>query len=470
VEEKYTVIRFSAEIYRIIAEGTLQGLMIIQNNRHVFVNQSLADIVGYTVEDLLQMSSEECWALVHPDDQPLLASRDKAREEGRKLDFKYEYRYICKDGSIKWVEAYSRSIRYDEKPALLILAVDVTDRKKAQEELQKREMMLRAVFETAKDIIFIKDKNMKYIRVNPAMADLFDKSIEELLGSTDIELFGEEDGKTIQESDRKVLQGETFENVAARPVRRKPYVFHSIKVPLRNSEGEIVGIVGIARDVTEILSAQEALKKQRDELSEFAHMMRHDIKNGLQAILGYVDYYSEVSNNHNFKKILELVESLDDLLDKSVALADAGKIIGDVESVDLEEIVSQIAFSVVPEGIDFEHTDLPKIYCDKDKMKQVIQNLLLNAVEHGKPSSIKVRLEKDPTNLSLLFINDGIPIPKTKRENIFSSHLKSKTATGGLGLAIVKRIVEAHGWTITLDSSKTTTFRITIPNEALVFK
>jgi PAS domain S-box-containing protein len=410
------------------------------------------------------MSSDEAWSLVHPDDKILLANRDKAREEGQVLDSKYGYRYIRKDGSIRWVEAYSRSIEYDDKPALLILAVDVTDRKKTEEELQKRELMLRGVFETAKDIIFIKDKDLKYIRVNPAMADLFDKSIGELEGSTDIELFGEESGKAIQESDKDVLQGKTVENVSARPVMKKPYVFHSIKVPLRNSEGDILGIVGIARDITDIITAQEALKKQRDELSSFAHMMSHDIKNGLQAILGYIDLYTEKPDDAQCKKIVDLVESLDILMDKSVSLADSGRIIGEVELVNLDELVSQIAFSLIPEEISFKHSELPSVYCDREKIQQVVQNLLLNAVEHGHPNTIEVRIEKSPAGLSVLFCNDGKPIPETQQGNLFSSYFKSKTAKGGLGLAIAKRIVEAHGWTLSLDSSEKTTFRITIPD------
>jgi signal transduction histidine kinase len=128
--------------------------------------------------------------------------------------------------------------------------------------------------------------------------------------------------------------------------------------------------------------------------------------------------------------------------------------------------VTQIAFSVIPEDIHFEHVKLPSVNCDREKIRQVFQNLLLNAVEHGQPKAIEVKVEYDPVGLSIIFTNDGIPIPEVKRATIFSSHIASKTATGGLGLAIAKRIVEAHGWTIVLDSSDKTAFRITIPNEA----
>ena len=107
---------------------------------------------------------------------------------------------------------------------------------------------------------------------------------------------------------------------------------------------------------------------------------------------------------------------------------------------------------------------MPSVYCDREKIRQVVQNLLLNAVEHGQPNVVEVRKENNAVGISLLFSNDGEPIPETRRENIFSSHYSSKTATGGLGLAIAKRIVDAHGWTLSLDSSEKTTFRITIPN------
>jgi len=123
--------------------------------------------------------------------------------------------------------------------------------------LKESEEKFRAITQSAIDAIFIKNLESKYIYVNPAMEKLFDSPAENLIGKTDIQLFGETEGKSIIELDEIVLNGEVVVKEYNKTVNKKVYSFHTIKVPLKNSEGEIIGLCGIARDMTKRRGIEE---------------------------------------------------------------------------------------------------------------------------------------------------------------------------------------------------------------------
>ena len=135
----------------------------------------------------------------------------------------------------------------------------------AQRESEER---FRAIFETAKDSIFIKDRHLRYTLVNPTMEQLFGVPASQLLGKSDEELFGDEARAHIREIDSCVLRGEIIEEEDTKPVSGVLTTFHVIKVPIRDNSGEIIGLCGIARDITKQNEAQEALKKAHEELEQ----------------------------------------------------------------------------------------------------------------------------------------------------------------------------------------------------------
>jgi len=135
----------------------------------------------------------------------------------------------------------------------------------AQRESEER---FRAIFETAQDSIFIKDRHLRYTLVNPTMEKLFGVPASQLLGKSDEELFGEKAGSHIREIDSCALRGEIIEEEDTKPVSGVLKTFHVIKVPIRDNSGEIIGLCGIARDITKQNQAQEALKKAHEELEQ----------------------------------------------------------------------------------------------------------------------------------------------------------------------------------------------------------
>lgn len=138
------------------------------------------------------------------------------------------------------------------------------ERKRVERALRESEERFRAIFEAAQDFIFIKNRDLKYTQVNPATERLFDLPAPELLGRTDADLFGMEAGAHIREVDSRVLGGEIVEEEHTKPVKGVPRTFHVIKTPIHNSVGEIIGLCGIARDITKRTHAEEALRKSEE--------------------------------------------------------------------------------------------------------------------------------------------------------------------------------------------------------------
>ncbi|MHA2273670.1 MAG: sensor histidine kinase, partial [Candidatus Hodarchaeales archaeon] len=206
-------------------------------------------------------------------------------------------------------------------------------------------------------------------------------------------------------------------------------------------------------------------QRRTEELSEFAQAMVHDLRNPLLSIEGYADLLQDKYEENTAKAIGRLAQKMQDLLGRSMALAEAGKIIEASTLIDLTPIIREAADVTIPEHIAIEFDELPAVRGDRMKLVQVFQNLFENAVLHGEPQKIEVRRRDGERAIHLLVINDGKPIPSEYRANIFQRSFSTKKNGGGLGLAIVRKLLVAHGWKIHLDASEETTFRISIPKE-----
>ena len=170
----------SEEKYRILVEKSIQGIAIIQDLRVVFANSAFAKILGYSIEDILTMSTEDLVKMIHPDDRELVLNRHKKRMEGRLVPDRYEYRIIRKDKKVRYVEISATVIEYKGRVASQQSFIDITDRKEAEEKLKESEEKFRTITEESHLAISImQDDIVKY--TNQKMADLTGYSIEEIL-------------------------------------------------------------------------------------------------------------------------------------------------------------------------------------------------------------------------------------------------------------------------------------------------
>lgn len=147
-------------------------------------------------------------------------------------------------------------IRVQERTAELAeanarLKAEIAERARAQEALTLSEERMRAIFEAATECIFIKNRSLKYTLVNPYMANLLELPASDIAGRVDEELFGQEAGQHLRQVDQRVLAGETIEEEHTRPVKGLPTIFLDVRSPIRNSNGQIIGICGISRNITD---------------------------------------------------------------------------------------------------------------------------------------------------------------------------------------------------------------------------
>jgi signal transduction histidine kinase len=208
---------------------------------------------------------------------------------------------------------------------------------------------------------------------------------------------------------------------------------------------------------------EKNLMRQRKELSQFAHMMAHDLRSNLTSIKGYTELMSKESDKNNSQVILEKIKQIQNLLETSVKLADSGKIIDNSEYVDLHALTSEIVETIVPKHIIVNIDGLPSVYADKYRLYQVLKNIIENAVIHGNPDYIKILSKNENGNISISIENDGNSISKEFIEDFHNDNFSIDFNKKGIGLKIVKRIIEAHNWKITINDEPFTTFTINIP-------
>jgi PAS domain S-box-containing protein len=130
-------LRESEANYRFLVDHSLQGIIVTQGYRYIFVNPAFAEILGYEPEELLSMTPEQVKATIHPDDRALVWERHQNRLEGGRAPPRYELRVLRKDGTVRWVEQFAVRIEYGGKPAVQTSIIDITERKRAETRIRE---------------------------------------------------------------------------------------------------------------------------------------------------------------------------------------------------------------------------------------------------------------------------------------------------------------------------------------------
>ena len=237
------------------------------------VNQFGAECLGYTTNELI---GESVWIIVYKDDLKRVQKQVSEIFSKKLIKSELEFRKTRKDGSIIWVhERTHLFLDNDGNPEeLLVMCRDITERKQAEKALRESEERFRTIFKTAQDSIFVKDLSLKYTQVNPTMESIFGLTASKLIGLTDDDLFDKEAALHIREVDSRVLKGEIVKEEHTKKVKGVSFTFHIIKVPMRDSFGEIIGLCGIARDITERKQVENTLHEKINELQLFYNVAK----------------------------------------------------------------------------------------------------------------------------------------------------------------------------------------------------
>jgi PAS domain S-box-containing protein len=164
----------SEEKYKTLVEQSVQGVIVIQDNRIVFTNKAFAKISGYSIDELYSLSPPKVVALTHPEDQDLVWGGFQKRLAGEIVPQQYEFRGVRKDGSERVLEMFANRITYNGNPAIQGTIVDITERKEVEVALKISESNYRQLFNAEPDAIIIVDsETQRIVDVNPAALKLY---------------------------------------------------------------------------------------------------------------------------------------------------------------------------------------------------------------------------------------------------------------------------------------------------------
>lgn len=345
----------------------------------------------------------------------------------------------------------------------------IAERKMTERQLRESEETNRELVEKMQEGVLRSDPCGIITFANPQMADLLDCSAREVVGKpwrdfTHPEIKAKAESEFLK---RHNSESSTYESIILSAKGREIPVLVS-GTPLLNADSTVRETLAVFTDISSLKHVEDKLRRQKEELSEFAHVMNHDLQNRLHNIAAYASLIQQKKQPAYAGKIKRLVKDISDLMRRSIELADVGLIIHTKEPVDLNRLVLRIAYATIPEGIGFSSDPLPAVTCDGIKIGQAFQNLFENAVIHGKPHNIEVKCQRSHEGLIISITNDGVPIPLENRAKILKKRFSAKIEGKGFGLHIVSKIIDAHDWDISFTPDPKTTFNLLIPSVDLV--
>ncbi len=258
------------EAYHALVDHSLQGLLIFQEQRIVFANQAIADMSGYTTDELLALSPEGIKALIHPDDRELAWQRQKDRIQGKSVPERYEIRLIHKNGEIYWVELHGNLIEYQGEPSVQTALIDITKRIQAREALKHQERLHSEAQRIAHlghwesciqtNRLNWSDETYRIFGLTP---QAFDSTRDAF-----IERVHPEDREMLKMAVRDTLNNKIpyrIDHRIIRPDGDVRFVHERAEIEY-SDEGEPIRMVGTVLDITERKRAEQALSENEETL------------------------------------------------------------------------------------------------------------------------------------------------------------------------------------------------------------
>ncbi|HHO76701.1 MAG TPA: PAS domain S-box protein, partial [Deltaproteobacteria bacterium] len=247
--------------YRLVVENANEGIIVNQNGKCEFVNQRALDISGYTKEEF---SSRQFIDFIHADDRHHLLDMDKMLIDKEQTANPNPLRFIHKNGRILWFEVARVMISWKNAPAIINFLNDITERREAEEALQKSEERYRTILEKIEDGYYEVDLVGNLTFFNDPMCQTLGYSKSEMLGMNNRQYMDELSAKKIYAAFNYAYRSKTsIKSLDVNCIGKDGKVINietSASI-IRSSSGEIIGFRGISRDVTTRRQAEKALKE-----------------------------------------------------------------------------------------------------------------------------------------------------------------------------------------------------------------
>jgi PAS domain S-box-containing protein len=485
-------LRESEERFRTFFQ-TSPDVMVISNllTGEMFdVNEKFESLAGYTRDEVIGISSKDLRMWADP------AVRDKMVQElqkhGQIRNMEADFR--VKDGSKRTCLVSCNIIVLQGESYLFTISRDIEELKQAQKAFQESEERFRTIFESAQDAIFMKDRDLRFMAVNPSLAGFFGMESEQFIGHTYGELFGPGSVEFIESREQNVLKGEIINTEAVLPVGDQPHTLHVVIVPMKDPNGDIIGLCGFSRDITETKRLQEFSERARrlETAGKIAGQVAHDFNNLLGPLVAYPGLMrDELPSDH---PVVEFIDDMEKAAEQMAEINQQLLTLGrrghyNMEPLDINRTIQEVIdrSEPFPEGLELTTELNPEVLNIKGGASQiyrVIHNLVANALD-AMPGGgrLTIKTENYYVNrdsgaykqiprgeyVKLTMTDSGIGIPEDGIARIFDPFYTTKTADrkrgSGLGLSVVHAVVEDHGGYIDVTSNpdKGTSFYLYFP-------
>jgi PAS domain S-box-containing protein len=464
-------IRQSEERLRVTYEHAPVGICEIDlEGRFINVNPRFCDITGYSREELLHKKFQD---ITYPDD--LQADEDKyLRPQAEKLPFHtMEKRYIHKDGHTVWILLTRAVVRDDQgRPSFEIKIIqDISERKRAEEELRESEERFRALFENIQDTVILTDPSDegRILSANKAACRMFGYPEEEFLQLNRKAMFSSDEIHLEEALKTREGEGQTFSTLAYKRKDGSTFFGELISAQF-NDKDRKKRAVSTIRDITERQKAEDELRRYAEqltaankELESFSYSVSHDLRAPVRTMISFSNILMEDFADKLDKEVIDYLvrikksgEKMNELIDDMLSLSKITRQDMDYRDVD----VSALANSILNE---FKETNPDRtisisisadlhVRADEKLLKLALQNLLRNAWKFTckvqEPRIEFGSFEKD--GQQVYYIKDnGAGFDMKHAAKLFEPfkrlHSESEFSGTGIGLAIVDRVFRRHG-------------------------
>jgi PAS domain S-box-containing protein len=456
--------RAAEEKYRVITEFANDCILVIQDKKMVFGNQACCDLIGFP---LIDSTPKDFSDILASEDRQMLLEHYNTLLEGSPVPTPHTVRIRRADGEQRFVEIASSLIQYRNRPAVLAVLRDITERKRAEEDLRVSEENYRELANSITDVFFAMDENLQYVYWNKASENLTGVSSRDALGKSLLDIFPDTpQARRAEKVYRNVLgrkQPQTFIN--EHRLGDKDLFFEISAYP------SVRGLSVFVKDITEQRKAEQEKVKLQAQLQRAQKMeaigrlttvVAHEILNPVNIIslrLQLMKKTEELSDSakkaiticeNQVNRINEITRNLGHFSrtpKKHTTMSDLNKVIGHV----LALYEPQFKEDNIKTDIQF-HPDLPQIPIDQGKIEQVIFNVIsnANAAMEGKENKIVRIITKPATSkdhVQVIISDNGTGIDRSDMDKIFEPYFTTKNnpQETGMGLFISHTIIQDYG-------------------------
>lgn len=469
---------------------TATDLMCIADPNGAFLrtNPACSEVLGYSRAEII---SKPFIDFVHPEDkQATIDEMARQIKSGSSLNF--ENRYICKDGSLRWL---SWRATYNKLEGITYaVARDITEQRQTEDKLRQSELFIRSILDTVDEGFIVVDRDYRIITANKAYCSQVGGCDETIIGKHCYEISHKTDKPCFEEGEecatRHAFETGTPHTALHRHKDDKGNILYveTKAFPIKDAYGAVTSVIEVINNITErYLLEEERLKIQKlESIGTLAGGIAHDFNNLLQGVFGYISMAKLTHDNK--EKSLSMLAQAEEALNMSVNLTNqlltfskGGKPVKKL--MRLEPVIENaVKFALSGSHTDYRldiAPDLWSVEADAGQFAQVIQNIVLNANQAmaGRgiiqisvknmdiPPRVNLRLPNGGRFVRIDTQDTGTGIPEQNMVKIFDPYFTTKQKGSGLGLATSYSIIRNHGGVIevTSEENKGSTFSIYLP-------